>query len=318
MKFTMNSPTRIALCGFNCSLCPAFQANLKSEPDRIEVDTGWKKFHHSKGWIYEANYCQGCSTSPEFKPLWSGCPVRKCVRLNQVDNCGCCPDYPCPRINNLIHVCHLIAERTREKGTATDFEKFALPYQNQKTLNRIHQQYLSSLTKTKSPSVTKVTLPLPAALKPESFISTQLNPQEFFEGVRHLHTILEDMLTIYCQTPGGQAQELKRNKDTAKLLWTIGIYGETTGAAENLQVTISFQKVKETLGFGKYKLKQKMKDFSKHKIDSQLFADHLKIYFPQFPITALVLQHYTQRLIQAYGPKKAFSHFWKADLQVLA
>ncbi|MHA2203345.1 MAG: DUF3795 domain-containing protein, partial [Candidatus Hodarchaeales archaeon] len=136
--------TKISLCGFNCGICPAFKPNIRSEEDRLKVDEGWKKFHKTRGWVYEEKYCQGCFNAPET-PLWSGCYIRKCVLTNNIGNCGDCPDYPCPRIKNMIHITKKIAERTKKEGTEEDYQKFGLPFLSEPKLDELHQEFIKTI-----------------------------------------------------------------------------------------------------------------------------------------------------------------------------
>jgi hypothetical protein len=136
----------ISLCGFNCEICPAYKLNIKSEKDRESVDEGSKNFHKTRGWVYKERYCEGCFKISGKNPLWASCYIRRCVLLNDVENCGYCLDFPCPRIKNIIRATKSIAKRTKDNGTQEDYQKFALPHLNESRLKQIHQGFMETIS----------------------------------------------------------------------------------------------------------------------------------------------------------------------------
>ena len=118
----------ISRCGMNCGICPAYRENIKSDEDRIAIDKGWKKFHGTPGWNYDRLYCEGCLPDEKAAILFTNCWLRRCTFLNEVENCGYCLDYPCPRINNMISIMRGIERRTIETGTPDNYEKFVKPH----------------------------------------------------------------------------------------------------------------------------------------------------------------------------------------------
>ncbi|MHA2501230.1 MAG: DUF3795 domain-containing protein, partial [Candidatus Hodarchaeales archaeon] len=156
----------ISVCGFNCGLCQAYKPNLKSEENRLKVDAGWKKFHKTRGWVYQDPHCEGCFNDPQKTPLWSSCPLRKCVLGNKIDNCGYCLDYPCPRLNNMTRIINVIAERTRKTGTEDDFQKFAFPHLSKSRLDEINQKFMESQP-ADYPPINTATISFPAQLTPK-------------------------------------------------------------------------------------------------------------------------------------------------------
>ena len=308
----------IALCGFNCGICPAYKPNLKSDEDRVKVDEGWKKFHRTRGWIYKAHYCEGCFNIPEKAPLWSSCPIRKCVLTNNIENCGYCFDYPCPRINNMIHVAQGIAERTRKNGTQEDFQKFALPHLSKSRLDDIHQKVINTIQDTEFQPVTTSTISFPSKLNPETLSGTQFEPEKFTEALRNLHSTLESIMTLQCRTPGGQEQELKRNKENAKFLWGIGRYGKLLNPENDPSIEITTEEIKEYLKYGKYRINRKLSELTKHGIEGDFIGDKVRIRFTEKPETIIALQHYTKLLLENHSERRAYTRFWKADLSVFS
>ncbi|MFX0200538.1 MAG: DUF3795 domain-containing protein [Candidatus Hodarchaeota archaeon] len=308
----------ISLCGFNCGICPAYKPNLKSDEDRVKIDEGWKNFHKTRGWTYKAAYCEGCFNIPEKAPLWSSCPIRTCVLNNDVENCGFCLDYPCPRINNMIHATQLIAKRTREKGTQEDFQKFALPHLNKSRLEEVHQKVSKIIQGTEFQPVNTSTISFPSKLNPKKLTGTQLEPEKFTEALRNLHSTQKSIMTLHCRTPGGQEQELKRNKDNTKFLWVIGRHGKLLDNEDDLSIEITTDKIKKNLRYSKYKIKRILPELVKHGIDGNYINDKVRIRFTEQPETTIALQLYKQLLLDNYSERTAYSRFWKADMSVFS
>lgn len=307
----------ISLCGFDCGICPAYKPNLKSDKDRNVVDKGWKRFHRSRGWTYDRPYCEGCFSTPDRTPLWSTCPVRKCVLKNNVENCGYCLDYPCPRVNWLIHATTLIAERTKKEGTQEDYERFALPYLNKARLNGIHERVKKAAGEFKSQPVNTSTVPYPSHLNPKTFSGTKLKPDEFREMMRKLHSKLEEMMTLRCRTQGGQEQEMKRKKEGLKFIWVIGRFGRLmVGDGPVFEITEG--EIKKWLKYGKHRIKQKLQELADYGLESKYIGDKIEMKFVEKPKVALALRHYIKLLLKNHSERAAFSKFWKADMSVFS
>lgn len=308
----------ISFCGFDCGICPAYKPNLKSDEDRDKIDEGWKKFHKSPGWTYKQPYCEGCFTNEKKAPLWSSCPIRKCVLTNNVENCGFCLDYPCPRISNMIHITTVIAERTRKEGTEEDFQKYALPHLSKARLEEIHQKIDRILQDSEIQPINTSTEKFPSNLNPETLSRTQLESENFTEALRALHSTLKSIMTLYCRTPGGREQELKRHKDTAKFLWVIGRHGTLVTDEGGPSLEITTEKIKEHLKYGKGKIKRSLQEVTQYRIEGNYIEDTVRLRFTEKPETAIVLQHYTRLLLKNNSERRAYSKFWKADMSVFS
>ncbi|MFX0123232.1 MAG: DUF3795 domain-containing protein [Candidatus Hodarchaeota archaeon] len=306
----MNKET--SLCGFNCIICPAFKSNIKSEDDRLKVDEGWKRFHRTRGWIYEEDYCQGCFNVSKA-PLWSSCYIRKCVLTNNVENCGYCPDYPCPRIKNMIHITKKIAERTKKEGTQADYQKFGLPYLNESKLEELHQEYTKTVRDTGTPPLNIPTVKFPQNVTQELISRQQIRKLELLQD---LHSCLESMLTLHCKTPGGQEQELKKNKELLKFLWIIGRYGSLITDTDKSSIEITPKKIKKHLKYGKWRTERKLQELATHGIDGHYSSDKVGIKFTKNYEIAILLQKYIQILLENNSERIAYSKFWKADMNV--
>ncbi len=306
----------ISLCGMNCGICPAYKTNLKSDEDRLKVDEGWKKFHRTRGWTYKQSYCEGCFNIPESPPLWSNCYIRKCVLNNKVENCGFCLDYPCPRVTNISHATNNIAKRTRKTGTEKEYEKFALPYLNEPRLQEMHQKIIKTVQDTVFHPINTSTLSFPPTLDPKTLSGTKLEPKKFKVALQNLHAVLGKIMTLHCKTTGGQEQELKRNKDNAKLLWVIGRYGTLLTDNDIPSVEITLEDIKKRLRYGKHKTKWKLQELTVHGIEGDYLEDRIRIKFLEKPETSIVLQNYTKLLLENNSERKAYSKFWKGNMGI--
>lgn len=305
---------KTSLCGFNCGICPAFKPNIRSDEDRSKVDEGWKKFHKTRGWIYEEDYCHGCFKVPET-PLWSGCYIRKCVLTNNVENCGYCPDYPCPRIKNMIHITKKIAEKTKKEGTQEDYQKFGLPFLSEPKLDEIHQKFNKTIQDTKSQPLNTSTVKFPPNISQEFLLQSRIEDPETLQS---LHSHLESMLTLQCRTPGGQEQELKQKKELLKFLWIIGRYGNLKTDNDKFLIEITSKKIKEYLKYGKWRTQRKLEELVIHGIDGHYSGDKIGIKFTTNYQTAILLQKYIQILLKNNSERIAYSKFWKADMNVFS
>lgn len=299
--------TKISLCGFNCGICPAYKSNIKLDEDRLKVDAGWKKFHKTRGWIYEEEYCQGCFNFPET-PLWSGCYIRKCVLTNNVENCGYCPDYPCPRIENMIHITKKIAERTNKEGTHEDYQKFGLPFLSEPRLEKFHQEYKKLNPPSEDHPLDTITVDFPPNID-ERFASESKMLQD-------LHSTLKSILALHCKTPGGQEQELKKNKEVLKFLWIFGRYGNLITDNNQLKVEITPKELKKYLKYGKWRTQRKLQELVTHGIDGHYTSDKVYISFTKNSQLASSLKNYVQDLLKNNNERTAYSKFWKADMNL--
>ncbi|UCE13789.1 MAG: DUF3795 domain-containing protein, partial [Candidatus Heimdallarchaeota archaeon] len=307
----------ISLCGFNCGICPAFKPNIRSDEDRLKVDEGWKKFHRTRGWIYKEPYCAGCFNIPDKPPLWSTCYIRRCVLTNNVENCGKCADYLCPRIKNMIHATKAIAKRTEKTGTPEEYQEYAFPYLNETRLEAIHQQFIKTTYTPEVQSVNTSTVRFPVNLNQQKLSGIQTDEGKLQGILQSLHSTLESMMTLHCKTPGGQEQELKLNKESTKFLWIIGRYGRLL-ADEELQIEITLKELKNHLKYGKYRVKKKLQELTEHKIDGDFLEDRIQIRFSEEPEMVIALQNYINILLEKSTERRAYSKFWKADMSVFS
>jgi hypothetical protein len=61
-------------------------------------------------------------------------------------------------------------------------------------------------------------------------------------------------MTLHCKTPGGQEQELKRNKDNIKFLWIVGRHGKLLTDNGKPLIVITLKELKFHIKYGKYRV----------------------------------------------------------------
>lgn len=251
----------------------------------------------------------------EKTPLWSTCPIRKCALGNNIKNCGYCLDYPCPRVNWLIHATNLIAERTRKEGTQEEYERFALPYLNKARLDEIHERVGRTTTGMEFKPVNNSTLSYPSRLNPKALSGTKLKPHELQETMQKLHSKLESMMTLHCRTLGGQEQEMKRRKEGLKFLWVIARYGRLI-VDDSPLIEVAEEQMKKQLKYGKHRINQKLQELADYGIEGNYIENKIEIKFTEESKVAVAIQHYIQLLLKNHSERTAFSKFWKADMGV--
>lgn len=96
-------PARIAFCGLDCALCPAY---LASNPE----DQGLRQKTAQKWWrIYDRplppsqSYCLGCQQAEGSQFfLCHKCAIRVCGLERGYQTCAECPDYACSQLERLL------------------------------------------------------------------------------------------------------------------------------------------------------------------------------------------------------------------------
>ncbi len=92
---------RVAYCGLLCNTCPIHLAtiqknNEKQNKMRAEIVKLIKEQYGIDYKLEDISDCDGCRT--EGTRLFSSsksCPIRKCARENNLENCAYCPKYAC-------------------------------------------------------------------------------------------------------------------------------------------------------------------------------------------------------------------------------
>jgi Protein of unknown function (DUF3795) len=89
----------IAVCGFDCSKCPAYKAthsNDKAEMERVAEK--WSKAA-GKAVMPEEIMCDGCRyPGGRLVAYCASCNIRTCAREKRHITCAHCPECPCDKI----------------------------------------------------------------------------------------------------------------------------------------------------------------------------------------------------------------------------
>lgn len=123
----------LAPCGNRCDLCPAFNENVSSLFMQAKISQGWEKYFGMNVPPGEVE-CVGCIN--KGKVIDRHCPVRPCVRKNNVRTCAECSHFACGKIRPRLE---LVDEVLREFPNISrrDRKLFILPYENRERLTAI-------------------------------------------------------------------------------------------------------------------------------------------------------------------------------------
>ncbi|MFX0085212.1 MAG: DUF3795 domain-containing protein [Candidatus Hodarchaeota archaeon] len=237
-----------------------------------------EKFYKTLGWIYKEQYCKGCFNTNKKPPLWANYHIRSCALINDVQNCGYCLDFPCPRIKNMIQATETIAKRTKDTGTQDEYQKFALPYSNKLRLEQINQEFRKTISEISYRSVNIHTMNFQAELNLEPLLDIGLNREEIEKTLQNLHSTLKSINTLHCYTKGGQEQELKRKKDKIKFFWTVGMNGKIMCDNDRILIQITLKELKDQIKYGKYRIKRKLKELENHRIKTEFVDNKINSY----------------------------------------
>ena len=105
----------ISLCGDNCAACPRYLARSAVELQataELWFRIGWRDRICSD----EEMRCSGCS--PEKR-----CTYRlvDCTRAHGVEKCGCCEEFPCEKIGDMLERSAEYQRICRERCTAQEY-----------------------------------------------------------------------------------------------------------------------------------------------------------------------------------------------------
>lgn len=96
----MGSP--IAMCGINCTLCPARQATVSDDNEaRTKIALEWSKGYHTQFKPEDIN-CVGCGMTGVHLGFVSMCDVRACGMERGYTNCSTCDEYPCEKLDKIF------------------------------------------------------------------------------------------------------------------------------------------------------------------------------------------------------------------------
>lgn len=90
----------LSYCGFNCELCPIYNATIKENDAEIKMFLNLKDDDNPKDF-----YCKGCTVS-NGKHL-GFCEIKKCAGKEELNTCAFCSNFPCNKLD-------VITEETRK------------------------------------------------------------------------------------------------------------------------------------------------------------------------------------------------------------
>ncbi len=85
----------MAYCGYFCSGCPVYQADLCG--DMAEKERLARQYSTSDRPLTAANmYCRGCGKEEgELPAFCRECFIRSCAQKRKLPHCGACAEFPC-------------------------------------------------------------------------------------------------------------------------------------------------------------------------------------------------------------------------------
>jgi len=97
-------PEMVAYCGLTCQTCPIYLAARQENGDerariKTEIVNLCREHYGIQYALEDITDCDGCRT--EGGRLFSSsinCPIRKCARQKQLENCALCPEYACEKL----------------------------------------------------------------------------------------------------------------------------------------------------------------------------------------------------------------------------
>ena len=329
----------LAKCGINCSRCPSYRENLKTEGDRQRCSDGWHKYLGFRLIPEKLLLCDGCQMPNDKNPVRyykSGCYIRKCAEKNGVETCAHCSGYPCEDVK-------LRGTSTSREASASllgipakaipeeDYLAFIEPYESLKHLDAIRASLVPE-------DIVKMTKPSPA--RAITFPDGLPFSEEEKMAYKAIHRLLEDVRSITGETHARQTIQEKVKKYVLKLLWAFGQHGEfdkkcfhlildsDTYYAQMSGVPFysTWERVKQRFkllkGYGVHCDVVQLEEgwltptagamrkgtwLMKMAFDSTIGGEH----------ALKALKHYTMKLHEKYG-KRAYRYFSKADMRILS
>lgn len=85
----------MAYCGYFCSQCPVFQAEIHgSQAEKEQLARQYSTADRPVS--AEEIHCRGCAREGGELPVFcQGCYIRACARKKELPHCGACQEYPC-------------------------------------------------------------------------------------------------------------------------------------------------------------------------------------------------------------------------------
>ena len=95
--------TLIAICGINCTQCPAYLATQNNDDAaRARIASEWSDPPETVIKPEDIN-CDGCTVVKGRRISFADmCDVRACGIERKLESCGLCEDYPCDKLDKIF------------------------------------------------------------------------------------------------------------------------------------------------------------------------------------------------------------------------
>ena len=104
----------VAICGINCSECPAYVATQENDDAaRARIAGEWSKGYEVEIKPEDIN-CDGCMVEGRHIGFVGICDIRACGIERELTNCGHCGDYPCDKLDKIFKMYPLAREKLDE------------------------------------------------------------------------------------------------------------------------------------------------------------------------------------------------------------
>ena len=137
----------VALCGYRCDLCPAYDENIKNKDNRQEISEGWKRYFEFEIPSEEIG-CVGYIS--EGKHADVNCPIRPCALEKKVENYAHCDNFLCEKLQSRVEFIERLLEKCANNVPEEDYRLFFEPYLSRKRLLNIRDRIGKSEPKKKS------------------------------------------------------------------------------------------------------------------------------------------------------------------------
>ena len=88
----------IAVCGFDCSNCPAYKAtHSDDEAEKLRIAEKWSEAA-GKEVTKKDILCDGCRAGGRIVAYCAECNIRTCAQSKRYLTCAHCPTCPCENI----------------------------------------------------------------------------------------------------------------------------------------------------------------------------------------------------------------------------
>jgi len=127
----------LGYCGFLCDICPAYEKNIKSEDDKMEVSDKWFLYFGFEIPPDKVS-CVGCRNEGNHPDV--GCPVRPCAIARSLRNCAYCDNFDCDSLKSRTDFIGNYVKDI-EKIPKEDYKRFIEPYLGKKRLLEMREKF---------------------------------------------------------------------------------------------------------------------------------------------------------------------------------